>query len=154
MPWLVARWSTIQYMPWLVAMSSLHQTLGSNGALEPAARLLARPGPRSRARCTPRVLCECLWMCRPKGTPPSSVVVNTQGRESGGSWFETCSGVWYPSRRPCGVAINTLVDLNKLAGETPSLPGPRRPKGTGPAAASGGLVSAVSPPELANAPRP
>ena len=43
-----------------------------------------------------------------------------QGRESGGSWFETCSGVWYPRRRPCGVAINTLVDLNKLAGETPS----------------------------------
>ena len=34
--------------------------------------------------------------------------------------FETCSGVWYPRRRPCGVAINTLVDLNKLAGETPS----------------------------------
>ena len=26
----------------------------------------------------------------------------------------------YPRRRPCGVAINTLVDLNKLAGETPS----------------------------------
>ena len=48
-------------------------------------------------------------------------LVNTQGRESGGSWFETCSGVWYPRRRPCGVAINTLVDLNKLAGETPSL---------------------------------
>ena len=45
-------------------------------------------------------------------------MVNTQGRESGGSWFETCSGVWYPRRRPCGVAINTLVDLNKLAGET------------------------------------
>ena len=43
--------------------------------------------------------------------PPSSVVVNTQGLESGGSWFETCSGVWYPRRRPCGVAINTSVDL-------------------------------------------
>ena len=42
--------------------------------------------------------------------PPSSVVVNTPGRESGGSWFETCLGVWYPGRRPCGVAINTLVD--------------------------------------------
>ena len=47
-------------------------------------------------------------------------MVNTQGRESGGSWFETCSGVWYPRRRPCGVAINTLVDWNKLAGETSS----------------------------------
>ena len=47
-------------------------------------------------------------------------MVNAQGRESGGSWFEICSGVWYPRRRPCGVAINTLVDLNKLAGETPS----------------------------------
>ena len=47
-------------------------------------------------------------------------MVNTPGRESGGSWFETCSGAWYPRRRPCGVAINTLVDLNKLAGETPS----------------------------------
>ena len=45
------------------------------------------------------------------GTPPSSVVVNTQGRESRCSGFETCSGVWYPRRRPCGVAINTLVDL-------------------------------------------
>ena len=53
-------------------------------------------------------------------TPPSNVVVNTPGRESGGSWFETCSGAWYPRRRPCGVAINTLVDLIKLAGETPS----------------------------------
>ena len=45
--------------------------------------------------------------------PPSSVVVNTQGQESGDSWFETYSGhgVWYPRRRPCGVTINTLVDL-------------------------------------------
>ena len=42
------------------------------------------------------------------GTPPSSVVVNTQGR---GSWFEACSGVRFPRRRPCGVAINALVDL-------------------------------------------
>ena len=41
-----------------------------------------------------------------------SVVFNTPGRESGGSWFETCLGVWYPRRRPCGVAINTLVDLH------------------------------------------
>ena len=56
-------------------------------------------------------------------------MVNTQGRESGGSWVETCSGVWYPRRRPCGVAINTLVDLNKLAGETPSfLDEPRGPE--------------------------
>ena len=38
-------------------------------------------------------------------------MVDMQGRESGGSWFETCLGVWYPRRRPCGVAINTLVDL-------------------------------------------
>ena len=51
-----------------------------------------------------------------------------QGRESGGSWFETCSGVWYPRWRPCGVAINTLVDCNKLAGETPSFTKhPRQP---------------------------
>ena len=50
----------------------------------------------------------------------SFVVVNTPSRESGGSWFETCSGAWYPRRRPCGVAFNALVDLNKLAGETPS----------------------------------
>ena len=49
--------------------------------------------------------------------PPSSVVVNTQGRESGGSWFKTCSGVWYPRRRPCGVAINTLVDLINWLGK-------------------------------------
>ena len=50
----------------------------------------------------------------------SSVVVNTQGLESRGSWFETCSGVWYSRRRPCGVAINTLVGLIKFAEETPS----------------------------------
>ena len=50
-------------------------------------------------------------------TPPSSVVVNTQGRESGGSWFETWSGVWYPRRRLCGVAINTLVDLLNWLGK-------------------------------------
>ena len=35
-------------------------------------------------------------------TPPSSVVVNTQGQESS-SGNETCSGVWYLTRRPCGV---------------------------------------------------
>ena len=45
--------------------------------------------------------------------PPNSVVVNAQGRESRVFRFETRSGVWYPRRRPCGVAINTLVDLNK-----------------------------------------
>ena len=33
------------------------------------------------------------------------------GRESAGSWFKSCCGVCYPRRRPCGVAINTLVDL-------------------------------------------
>ena len=57
----------------------------------------------------------------PGRTPPNTVVIDAQGRESGGSGFETCSGVWYPRRwprRPCGVAINTLVDLNKLAGES------------------------------------
>ena len=50
-------------------------------------------------------------------SPPSSVVVNMQGRESGGWWFETCSGVWYPRRCPCGVAINTLVDLKNWLGK-------------------------------------
>ena len=48
-------------------------------------------------------------------------MVNTQGRESGGSWFETCSGVWYPRRRPCGVAINTLVDLINWLGKPQAL---------------------------------
>ena len=28
-----------------------------------------------------------------------------------------CSGVWYPRRRPCGVAINTLVDLINWLGK-------------------------------------
>ena len=51
-------------------------------------------------------------------TPPSSVVFNMQGRESGGSWFETCSGIWYPRRRPCGVAINTLVDSINWLGKS------------------------------------
>ena len=41
-------------------------------------------------------------------------MVNTQGRECRGSGFENCSGVWYPRQRPCGVAINTLVDLIEL----------------------------------------
>ena len=40
-----------------------------------------------------------------EGPGPNSVVVNTQGRESGGSWLETCSGVWYLRRRPCGVVL-------------------------------------------------
>ena len=52
---------------------------------------------------------------------PSSVVVNTQGREFGGSWFETCSGVWYPRRRPCGVSINTFVDLINWLGKPKDL---------------------------------
>ena len=52
---------------------------------------------------------------------PSSAVVITQGRESRGSGFEACSDVWNPRRRPRGAAINTLVDLNKLAGESPGL---------------------------------
>ena len=49
------------------------------------------------------------------------VRVNTQGRESRGSWFETCSGMWYPRRGPCRVAIDALVDLNTLTGESPSI---------------------------------
>ena len=57
-------------------------------------------------------------------TPPSSVVVNTQSRlsrEPEGSWFETCLDVWYPRRRPCGVAINTLVDLINWLGNFDNL---------------------------------
>ena len=58
----------------------------------------------------------------------SGVVVSTAGRESGGSWFEACSGVWCPRRRPCGVAVNVTpwwiyhYYWNELAGpgETPS----------------------------------
>ena len=53
-------------------------------------------------------------------TPPSSVVINMQGLESGDSEFETCSGAWFPRQCPCGVAFNTLVNLKKLAGEIPS----------------------------------
>ena len=29
---------------------------------------------------------------------------------NGGFGVETCSGVWYPRRRPFGVAINTSID--------------------------------------------
>ena len=48
--------------------------------------------------------------------PPSSVVVDTPGRESGGSWFETCSGVCHcvvPQAAPLWYvrATKTLVDL-------------------------------------------
>ena len=62
--------------------------------------------------------------------PPSSVVVNTQGQESGGSWFETCSGMWYPRRRPCGVAINTLVDSINWLGKPQVLPKQRETNST------------------------
>ena len=76
--------------------------------------------------------------------PPSSAVVNTQGRESRGSGFETCTGVWYPRRRPRRVAINTLVDLIKLAGGSPGFRRrpPSRPVGTeeSPAAAARGAA--------------
>ena len=46
-------------------------------------------------------------------TPPSSVVVNTQGRESENPEVpgSRLARVWYPRPRPCGVAINTLVAL-------------------------------------------
>ena len=69
-----------------------------------------------------------------RSTRPRSVVINAQGRESRGSGFETCSGVWYPRRRPCGVAIDPVVVLNqKLAGESPSFytgPVPAAPIGS------------------------
>ena len=44
-------------------------------------------------------------------------LVYMQGQESGGSSFETCSGVLYPRRRPRGVAINTLVALINWLGK-------------------------------------
>ena len=45
------------------------------------------------------------------------MVVDTQDQESGGSRFETCSGVWYPRWRPCGVVNNTLIDLINWLGK-------------------------------------
>ena len=59
-------------------------------------------------------------------TPPSSVVVNMRGGESRGSglkWVRDLLGCVVPMLRPCGVAINILVDLIKLAGESPGLKG-------------------------------
>ena len=57
-------------------------------------------------------------------TPPNGTVVKYTGRESRGSWFEACSAARVcGTPGPCGVtgvAINTLVNLNKLAGESPS----------------------------------
>ena len=50
----------------------------------------------SRSKSLPRNLRKLFWVQSRswlRFTPPSSVVVNTQGRESGGFWFETCSGV-------------------------------------------------------------
>ena len=64
-------------------------------------------GGRGGGRGGPRPRCASVRLVN----PPSSVVINTQGRESGGFWFETCSGVRYPRRCSCGVAINTLVGL-------------------------------------------
>ena len=93
-------------------------------------RQVPRPGPGQYWPCcsslnpkhvgTHVLACFLLHKFRPliqKQVPPSSVVVNTQGRESGGSWFETCLGVWYPRRRPCRVAINTLVGLINWLGK-------------------------------------
>ena len=88
-----------------------------SGPPPPVARgPLCRPGPGvprawlraggSRPAPSPRAQIIALRVA------PSSVVVNTKGRESRGSGFETCSGV-VPRRRPCGAAINTLVDLIK-----------------------------------------
>ena len=56
------------------------------------------------------------YLCQ--NVEPSSVQIHsgahTQGQESRGSGFETCLGVVTPGSAL--VAINTLVDLNKLAG--------------------------------------
>ena len=82
------------------AATDAHADLPAAAVASPARPIRAEPHP------TP-----CLRWCAASGPAPSSVVVNTQGRESGGSGFETCSGVWYPRRRPRGVAVNTLVDL-------------------------------------------
>ena len=54
-----------------------------------------------------------------------SVVVNTQCRESPEVPGSRLARVWYPRRRPCGVAINALVVVWPLtinvAGEIPRL---------------------------------
>ena len=57
-------------------------------------------------------------------TPPrSSVVVNAQGRESrgyGSRLVRVCGTPVGALRCPCGVVINTLVDLIKWAGRYPN----------------------------------
>jgi hypothetical protein len=58
--------------------------------------------------------------------PPRSIVVYTQGRESGGSWYKTRSGVIVQGQGPgvalvCGHTRITPWLISKLAGESPSL---------------------------------
>jgi hypothetical protein len=57
-------------------------------------------------------------LCRALVYPPSSVVVHTQARESGGLGFETRSGV-IPQAALFSVAITPWL-INKLAGGSPS----------------------------------
>ena len=101
----------------------------SRGGADP--NTAAGPGPARPGHSRPRphgpaAHCVRREPASPRDPPisgvASSVVVNTPGPELGGSWFETCSGAWYPRRRPCGVAFNisVLADLNKLAREAPS----------------------------------
>ena len=71
-------------------------------------------GKKKRAKLVPKGFVEVERRDRMEIRAPTFGV--TQGRESGGSGFEACSGLWSPRLRTCGVAINTLVDLKKLAG--------------------------------------
>ena len=81
-----------------------------------------RPGPRAPGRNLP-----CIPPCTPPSsdqrvysTPPSSEGVNTTGRGSRGSGFETCSGVWYPGGAlAVWPSTNTSADLIESAEESP-----------------------------------
>ena len=79
----------------IFSIAKQYQTLSSSQLLEPKLWQNKINFPKSFENFHHTRKC-CWWYTRAfqTATSPSSVVVNTPGRESGGSWFETCSRAW------------------------------------------------------------
>ena len=94
---------------------------GGGGGANAGGLLVGRqaPGIDSAASAAPPRAAAPLWnRSWELESPPSSVVVNTQGRESRGSGFEACSGVRYPGGALVVWPLTSwLIQLN---GESPS----------------------------------